>query len=70
MQILKSFKEKMRIFPAQEKSDKDKLREFLLEKNVWIDKQMKQREDRPNQRYLEGMKTVCCQVINFLGKDK
>ena len=55
--------------PCERRLKKD-LQEFLVEKNKWISDQMKQRDDRPNQRYLEGMKTVCCQVLNFLGKDK
>ena len=70
-------KHEMQIIPAlfsaktpNERRLKNDLQEFLVEKNKWISDQMKQRDDRPNQRYLEGMKTVCCQVLNFLGKDK
>jgi len=60
----------MRIFPAPiEKHSKDvekKLEVFIVQKNAWIEKQMKVREDRPNRRYLQGMKTMSYMVLNFI----
>lgn len=64
----------MRIFPAQGKSELDTFKESLIkvcvDKNIWINEQMNQMEDRPNQRYLEGMKTMSCYILSWLKGDK
>lgn len=73
MALLKQIKN-MRIFPAQGKSELERFKESLItlcvDKNVWVNKQMLGIDDRPNQRYLEGMKTMSCYILTWLKGDK